>query len=137
MKNPRETLESLALQLEALPKVRDALLEVVNEINVALDAKRPTRGLDKKPRKASPRKSKKRRPAKFIEALPKNATRVRGVHRHYMWVPNLGMVSCVNGKVRVLRMGTNRCFNVKDSKGELMNLGIRVLEAKLGQSVNM
>ncbi len=138
------------MQAETLPPLRDALLELVNQINGVLKDGRD-RGVGKGPRKFKGRKrnwkneyqlrkkrsakKKGRRKAKFIEAKPKNTQRVPGVSKDYLWAIDLETIisnANGNGRYRVLRMGSNRCFNVRDSHGDPMNLAAGYLNKKLG-----
>lgn len=129
-KSPREVAMGLATQAEQLPKLRDKLLAVVDEINSVLNDGR-ARGVGRGPRKFKGRKNpartrkKKQRGAKFIDGMPPDAVAVKGVHENYRYSPATGSVMSFtkNGKVRLLvtpRKGGS--WTVKNSRGERLFL---------------
>ena len=124
-------LAEIVRKIETLPKVRDALLEIVNDINMMLvdGEERVLKG----PRKNNTVRRSSRPRAKFLKEMPKGARSIRGIDKSYLFVPGLGMVSKTNnGKVRLLVQGKqNKGWNVVNSKGERIHLGVPMLEKRL------
>ncbi len=147
LSNPREAAMALVTQAESLPKLRDKLLGIVNEINSVLNDGR-ARGMGKGPRKSpSSRKParpagtrKKRQPkAKFLDAMPPDSVNIKGIHKNYRFVPGLGILSMVkDGRIRLLLVPHEKAsWTVKNSKGERLFLGRTTLQKKVGMELGL
>ncbi len=172
----KEEMLSIMEKAEKLPEIRNALLEIVNEINMVLKASRGLKGPRKSPKKSRdyavefarrkaakdaghvPKKRKssggespldvitnappkkrayaKRAKTKLLPELPENAQEIPGIAATYQFAPGVGMISLVNGNVRLMRFGSNRCWNVRGSKGEKVNLSLGALQKAL-KGVNL
>jgi hypothetical protein len=154
--SPREVAMGLATQAELLPKLRDNLLEIVNQINMALNESRnpkaprsPFMGTGKTSKadagrmgglKAQAKRRKKIQPkAKFLDELPVGALNVQGIHHSYFFAPGVGMLSLVkDGRVRLLiTPGQKSSWTVKDLKGERLFIGRAKLQERVGRELGL
>ena len=150
--SPREVAMGLATQAESLPKLRDKLLGIVNEINLVLNEGRNR----KAPRSSkmsksdsgrmgglkaqSARRGRKRQPkAKFLDALPAGAMNVKGIHHSYYFVPGVGMLSLVKeGRVRLLiTPGAKSSWTVKNPQGQRLFIGRASLQERVGMELGV
>lgn len=136
----------LATQAESLPKLRDKLLGIVNEINLVLNENRnqkaprsPFMGAGKQPARPAGTRKKKQPKATFLDEMPDGAMNVKGIHHSYYFVPGVGMLSLVkDGRVRLLITPAERAsWTVKNSKGERMFIGRASLQQKLGMELGL
>jgi hypothetical protein len=113
--SPREVAMGLATQAESLPRLRDKLLGIVNEINLVLnDGKARGHSAPRKTSKAAAgrmgglavqaaHRKKKQPKGKFVAKLPSAAVNIRGVHKDYHFVPGVGVISLTKtGRFRLL-----------------------------------
>ena len=142
--NNQAALMAMAIQADSLPKLRDSLLQIVDEINILLADGRK-RGVGKGPRKSKGRRktrtalnrkaSGKRgglAKAKYLDKMPRAAMAIPGVSANYLFVPEVGVVSkTTNGKVRLLRLPKTRTWGVKDKSGNRYFLTVPRLDKKL------
>ena len=150
--SPREVAMGLATQAESLPKLRDKLLGIVNEINLVLNENRNR----KAPRSTvmsksdsgrmgglkaqAKRRGRKKQPkANFLAAMPAGAVNVPGIHPSYHFVYGMGMLSLVkDGRVRLLLTpGAKSSWTVKDVQGERLFIGRAKLQERLGRELGV
>lgn len=148
---PREAAMALATQAEQLPKLRDKLLDLVNQINLALNEGRNRKAQTQKTRspfmgtgeglttRGTPRKRKGHKPGQpqpkpiLLDTIPLNAREIPGVHTGFVWCQGLGMVSTMGKQPRLLRLpGSTKCYGLKNRKGDRLFLGLPKLEELLG-----
>lgn len=142
--SPREVAMGLATQAESLPKLRDKLLGIVNEINLVLNEGRNKRsafmGTGKEvTRKTAVTRKKKQPKAKFLDRMPDNAVSVKGLHSDYRFSPGLGLLSTVKeGRIRLLRVPHKKSsWCVKDPKGNRLFIGRDSLQVRVGMELGV
>ena len=107
-------LEKLHRQLDFLPKLRDGLRDLAQQVDDTIDdRKKPGRAPAKK-RKASPRPF-------YVSKLPSDAEKVPGIRGDYWYSPSQGMLSLRKGKVRVLGYGAG-VWSVAKTRGGRMSI---------------
>jgi hypothetical protein len=145
----------LAIQAEQLPKLRDKLLDMVNQINMVLNEGRnrkapraqagtadlTTRGTPRKrragKRKGHPAGQPQPKPL-ILEAVPQNAQELQGISTKFVWSQGMGMISLCGKQPRLLRLpDSTKCYGLKDRKGNRSFLGMVKLEQLLGYKPEM
>ncbi len=150
-----ELLSRISSQVDLLPRLRDGLAEIVEQLDEVLgstelprprvtveqwDAEKAPRSIFTKRAERTKRTKTKRgaaggkfQPAAiFIDEMPDDAVKIPGIHRKYLFAPGKGMLSMTSsGKIRLLRLPPNKTWGVRKKNGERFALTLLRLRKKL------
>lgn len=144
MIDDNELLKQIGTKAAALPKLRDSLLKIVDDINQVLKGNgyvRPA-GRGRVAARGKPRgnggatRGMKMRKPKMIGELPREAVKIPGVSPNWMFLPGKGVISCASNKRgdwKLLGTPKNRTWGVRAAKGnKRFGLSVNRLNEKLG-----